>query len=516
MMKLKPVICGMVAAALALPPQTFAASHREAPITALDQKADITDFFAFVSYEAPTTVTFIMDVDPFLEPGNGPNYFPFDPNILYTINIDNNNTALPAVQFTVQFQTTIKAPGVFTGFVGAGAGINAPANSPAPVAPGTPIVPPAITSLSGAGAAGLSLSQTYTVTMVKNGVSTAFATNANGAPLYAVPSNVGPRTMPNYPALAAQGIYTLENGIKVFAGTVDDPFYIDLGATFDSLNFRTAAGGGVLSAAADANDNVNTAPDYVSGYNVNTIAFQVPITMLTSTGNIEASTSIHATIGAWGTTSRPRITVLRSPLPGQGSGGYSQIQRMGNPLINELIIGTGSKDFWSMSQPVNDSQFASFDLDPLLARVFNAIYGIAIPTPPRTDLLPLVTYAPPIAAPGTPAGPIADMLRLNTGVPPTPMASRRRLGLLAGDAAGFPNGRRVSDDVTDIAARAVAGILAGPQYNYPIGDGVNTNDVPYQEVFPYVAWAQSGRQRRHIDPGEPGCTMGAGAACPTN
>ncbi|MGA3203490.1 MAG: DUF4331 family protein, partial [Bryobacteraceae bacterium] len=178
MMKLKPVICGMVAAALALPPQTFAASHREAPITALDQKADITDFFAFVSYEAPTTVTFIMDVDPFLEPGNGPNYFPFDPNILYTINIDNNNTALPAVQFTVQFQTTIKAPGVFTGFVGAGAGINAPANSPAPVAPGTPIVPPAITSLSGAGAAGLSLSQTYTVTMVKNGVSTAFATNA--------------------------------------------------------------------------------------------------------------------------------------------------------------------------------------------------------------------------------------------------------------------------------------------------------------------------------------------------
>jgi hypothetical protein len=189
---------------------------------------------------------------------------------------------------------------------------------------------------------------------------------------------------------------------------------------------------------------------------------------------------------------------------------------MGNPLINELIIGTGSKDTWSMSQPVNDSQFASFDLDPLLARVLNAIYGIAIPTPPRTDLLPLVTYAPPIAAPGTPAGPIADMLRLNTGVAPTPMPSRKRLGLLAGDAAGFPNGRRVSDDVTDIATRAVAGILAGPQYNYKLGDGVNTNDVPYQETFPYVAWAQSGRQRRHIDPGEAGCTMGAGAACPSN
>jgi hypothetical protein len=513
MNQIKPIICAVLAALIVTPPPSFAASHREAPITALDQKADITDFFAFVSYEDPTKVTFILDVDPFLEPGNGPNYFPFDDNVLYQILVDNNNDALPEVAFQIQFTTTIKAPGVFTGFVGAGNGINAPANSPAPVNPGTPIVPPAITALSGAGAAGLSLSQTYTVTMVQNGVSTPLTT---GAPLYAVPSNVGPRTMPNYPALAAQGIYTFGNGIKVFAGTVDDPFYIDLGAAFDSLNFRTAAGGGVLSAAADADDHTNTAPDYVSGYNVNTIAIQVPITMLTSTGNLEAATSPHATIGAWGTTSRPRIFVRRSPLPAQASGGWSQVQRMGNPLINELIIGTGSKDMWSMSQPVNDSQFASFDLDPLFARVLNAIYGIAIPTPPRTDLLPLVTYAPPIAAPGTTAGPIADLLRLNTGVAPTPQNSRKRLGLLAGDGAGFPNGRRVSDDVTDIAARAVAGILAGPQYNYPIGDGVNTNDVPYQEVFPYVAWAQSGRQRRHIDPGEAGCTMGAGAACPTN
>jgi hypothetical protein len=515
MYKLQPFVCALLAALMAMPQVGFAASHREAPITALDQKADITDFFAFVSYDDPTKVTFILNVDPFLEPGNGPNYFPFDDTVQYSIKIDNNNDALADVTFQVQFTTTIKAPGVFTGFVGAGVGINAPANSPAPVAPGTPIVPPAITALSGAGAAGLSLSQTYTVTMIKNGVSTPL-TNANAGPLYAVPSNVGPRTMPNYPALAAQGIYTLNNGVKVFAGTVDDPFYIDLGAVFDSLNFRTAAGAGILSAAADANDHVNTASDYVSGYNVNTIAIEVPITMLTSTGTLLPSTSPSATIGAWGTTARPRTEVLRAPLPAVTSGSFSQIQRMGNPLINEVIIGTGSKDFWSMSEPVNDSQFASMDLDPLVARVINAVYGVAIPTPPRTDLLPLVTYAPPIAAPGTAAGPIADLLRLNTGVPPTPMASRRRLGLLAGDAAGFPNGRRVSDDVTDIALRVVAGILAGPQYNYPIGDGVNTNDVPYQETFPYVAWAQSGRQRRHIDPGEPGCTMGAGAACPAN
>ncbi len=302
----------------------------------------------------------------------------------------------------------------------------------------------------------------------------------------------------------------------MFAGTADDPFFSDLGAQFDSLNFRTAAGAGVLSAAADANDHTNIASDYLSGYNVNTIAIEVPITMLTKTGTLLAATSPNATIGAWATTARQRTLVLRAPLPSVSSGSFSQIHRMGNPLIDDLIIGTGFKDSWSMSQPVNDSQFASFFLDPLFARVLNAIYGIAIPTPPRTDLLPLFTYAPPIAAPGTPAGPIADMLRLNTGVAPTPEGSRRRLGLLAGDAAGYPNGRRVSDDVTDITLRALAGILAGPQFNYPLGDGVNTNDVPFQETFPYVAWAQSGRQRRHIDPGEPGCTQGAGAACPTN
>jgi hypothetical protein len=515
MNRFKPMLCAAMAALLITPTQVFAASHREAPITALDHKADITDFFAFVSYDDPTKVTFLLNVDPFLEPGNGPNYFPFDDNILYAINIDNKNDATAHISFQVQFQTEIRAPGVFTGFVGAGDGINAPANSPPPVAPGTQIVPPAITALDGTGSAGLSLRQHFTVTMINNGVSTAL-TNLTGAPMIAVPSNVGPRTMPNYPALAAQGIYDLQDGIRVFAGTVDDPFYIDLGAAFDSLNFRTGAGGGVLSAAADADDHANTASDFVSGYNVNTIAIEVPIKLLTRTGKIEPATSTAATIGAWGTTSRPRILVRRPPLPAVASGEYMQVQRMGNPLINELIIGTGSKDYWSMSEPVKDSQFASFDLDPLLARVLNAIYGIAIPTPPRTDLLPLVTYAPPIAAPGTTAGPIADLLRLNTGVAPTPEASRKRLGLLARDGAGFPNGRRVSDDVTDIAARAVAGILAGPQYNYRIGDGVNTNDVPYQETFPYVAWAQSGRNRRHIDPGEAGCTMGAGAACPTN
>ena len=162
--------------------------------------------------------------------------------------------------------------------------------------------------------------------------------------------------------------------------------------------------------------------------------------------------------------------------------------------------------------------FRDFFLDPTLARLLNALSKgtISIPTPPRIDLLPLVTYAVPIAAPGTPAGPIADMLRLNTGVPPTPAASASRLGLLGGDPAGYPNGRRLMDDVVDISLRVVAGVL-NPAFkispNNMLGDGVNVNDAPYRTTFPYLADAPSGRDRRHIDPAEPGCTAGAGPAC---
>ena len=507
MLKMKLFVCILLVSLMALPQAGFAITE--------DHKATITGFFAFVSYDDPTKVTFILDVDPLLEPGNGPRYFPFDDNVLYSINIDNNNDAVADIVFQFQFTTTIRNPSVPGALLGAGAGVNAPANSPAPVAPGTQIIPPAITALNGAGAAGLGLQQVYTVTMIKGGVTTPL-TNSSGGSLFAVPANVGPRTMPNYPALASQGIYSISDGIHVFAGTADEPLFADLGALYDSFNFRTGAGGGVLSAAADANDNVNTASDYLSGYNVNSIAIEVPISMLTRTGSQEPATNAAATIGAWGTTARPRALVLRAPLPPVYSGSFSQIQRMGNPFISDLLIGDGSKDLWNMSVPANDSQFAASYSDPFLARQLNAIYGFAIPTPPRTDLSPLTTYAPPIAAPGTLAGPVADLLRLNTGVPPTPMGSRKRLGIIAGDGAGFPNGRRVSDDVTDIFFRLAAGILAGPTFNIPFGDGVNTNDVPFQETFPYVAWSQSGRQRRHIDPGEPGCTQGAGAACPTN
>jgi len=493
-----------------------AANHREAPITALDPKADITDGYAFRSYDAAPTprVTFILSVDPLLEPANGPNWFPFDPDVLYEIKVDNNNDAVEDIVFQFRFTTEQRLPNLFQAYAGAGSGITAPANSPPPVPPGTLIVPPKITDF---GSVGLGQRQSYAVTMVKGGVATPIT---GSGPFYAVPANVGPRTM-DYNALFNAGTYNTNTpGVRVFAGTTDDAFWIDLGAAFDTLNFRSTVAPGVLSPVQDA-ATFNFASDTVAGYAVNSIAIDIPVSMLTRTGSVEAANSPAATIGVWATTSRPRVLVRRSPLPPTSSGAWHQVQRMGNPLINELLIGTGFKDRFSMDQPKNDGQFASFLLDPALARVLNAATGgvLTIPTPPRTDLLPLVTYAPPIAAPGTPAGPVADLLRLNTGVAPTSLGSTTlsRLGLLGGDPAGFPNGRRLFDDVTDIALRAVAGVL-NPAFNkFPnnkLGDGVNVNDAPYRTAFPYLADAPSGRDRRHIDPGEPGCTAGAGAPCP--
>jgi len=498
MKKLNSLLALAMSILMLVPTGVFASSHREAPITALDHAADVTDWYAFVSYDHPDRVTMILNVDPFLEPANGPNYFPFDPNVLYEMEVDNNQDGVPDITFQFRFTTQIQLPGVFTGFVGGIAGI------------------PQITSLSGPGSEGLSLRQTYTVTMIKNGVTTDLT---KGKTAYAVPSNVGPLTMPDYDSLFNQGVVDLGNNVRVFAGTVDDPFFIDLGAAFDSLNFRMGVGG-ILSPSVDSDDKNNYAPDAVAGYNVNSIVLEVPITMLTVDGKLHGAGKKQAVLGTYGATARPQITVRRV-------GGtylfanttFVQVNREGNSLINELIIGTGSKDKFSTDDPKNDAQFASFFLDPLLAHLFNSVLGLPIPAAPRLDLLPLVQYMAPICPGCGPndAGPIADLLRLNTGIPPTPVAQQKRMGFLVGDNAGFPNGRRPVDDVVDIASRVVAGILADSQkYGAPIGDGVNLNGIGYGTTFPYVLPANSGRNSVHVGPGQQGCSGQPMGICPVN
>ena len=498
----------------------FAANHREAPITALDHKADITDVFAFRSYDGdadpsndPESVTLIMCVDPFLEPSNGPNFFPFDDEINYEIKIDNDNDAEADVTFQFRFTTTQGLPNVFTTIAGVGtdgavgpgtagdgeaSGTDAPNNLDGDDTRGVGVVPPQVTSFD---SAGLGQKQTYTVTMITDDGTT----DITNGEKFAVPGNVGPRTM-DYEALFTAATYTagLTGGISSFAGTVDDPFWIDLGAVFDTVNLNTATGPapGVMSAENDA-AAANVAPDYVAGNGVNAIAIEVPISMLqAATGD----DGVDNTIGVWATTSRPRVTVRRAPFEPRSSGTFRQIQRMANPLINEAIIGTGMKNRFSMDQPVNDAQFAAFVLDPVLARVANALYGgvLGIPAPPRTDLFPLVQYSGPFAGTADTPGPIADLLRLRLDVPATPVADSNRLGFLFGDTGGFPNGRRLFDDVTDIALRVVIGGILNPGtdeadgdyytagINNMLGDGVNVNDVPYRTAFPYLGSAPSG------------------------
>ncbi len=594
MKRLKAIVALMIAVMMVAPNLSFAANHREAPITALDRLADITDYFSFVSYDDPSKVTFLLNVDPLLEPSNGPNYFPFDPNILYEIKIDNNQDAIEDITFQFRFQTEIRLPpqiprriaeGIYTSPFGQDNGRNAPPGGPAGAPPGTPIVPPAVTALDGPGSEGLILRQSYSVAMVRgnrgndgrgdnngsgndNGDDDAGDDDDRGGDnrrrtdltggrrLIALPSNVGPRTMPTYEApggLFQQGINDLGNGVRVFAGTVDDPFWIDLGAAFDTGNLRGT--GLVLSPGVDGDDFTNINPEDVAGYNVNVIAIEAPIAMLTRTGRREPATSPAATIGSWGTTSRQQVTIRRtSDSNGNGSGNgnensnnhgfgngnqgltfedasrfqnqrtngqFRQVARMANALTNELFVGIGFKDVFSVSEPVNDFRFSRFFFDPYLARQLNAqVPLIRVPDPPRNDLRPLYQYLPPIAAPGTPPGPIADLLRLNTGVLPTPPGQRSRLGLVGNgprrDQAGYPNGRRVQDDVTDITLRLTAGVF-NPAFNIPpnniLGDAVNVNDTPQFETFPYVWFAHDGRNSRHIDPGEPGCTKGQVPPC---
>jgi hypothetical protein len=459
-----------------------AASHREAPLISLDAPADITDFFMFRSYEPghEGNVDLIMNTNPFEEPSGGPNYYNFDPNVTYKFRVDNNMDGNPDdVVFELKFQNQIR-------------GIVNDAGLPL-----AQVALPPITSLDGPGSEGLGLRQTYTLTMIKNGVSTTLGSN-----LIAVPSNVGPRTMPDYAALAAQGIHDLGNGVRVFAGQRDDPFYIDLGGLFDTLNLG-AFPVPTETMAQDASNSTNAfGVDMLSGFNVQSIALEVPASMLTADGKDAATTSTPK-IGAVASTYRPVFS-----LNGGGGGVIKQVQRLANPLVNEAIIGTPQKDYWNtianQGNPFfpnqQENQFLDYYLNPRLALALQLVYGVPAATTGRTDLRDLLlTYN------GTaPNGIYSDLLRLDLSVPPTPFADQKRLGPLAHDANGnptpdpaaWPNGRRPMDDVLDVATR----VIGGPNYiNARASDGINTNDKPLPAAFPFLATPWDGRNRIHLN-----------------
>jgi hypothetical protein len=485
----------LTALSLLMATPVLAASHREAPLIANDPTADITDFYVFRSWQDSSKAILIMNVIPGQEPGSGPNYFNFADDVLYEIHIDNNKNNIAAnIVYQIRFKTEIRQPG--------------------DIFPLAYAALPPITALTGGGSEGLLVRQSYTVTEQRYGQQ---PRDLGAGPMYAVPSNVGPRTTPNYEQLAAKGIFPLKNGGRVFAGQRDETFYIDLGGTFDTLNLHISP---ILSPSDDANDaiivgapNSGTA-DTFSGFNVNTIALEVPISdLMGPNGNL--------VIGAYATTSRPKVTVLKKDGGREHSSRFVQVARMGNPLVNELIIATTMKDRWNATEAEDEADFTSFYCNSALATALNVVFQTNFPTTNREDLVnALLRYSPgpPVCGGGNTKETLSDLLRVDLNVTPTTPDSQKRLGPLAHDAsgnatpdrAGWPNGRRPNDDVTDVALRVVAGILTNPAVPN-LGDGVNFNIGAVggnktangiAKEFPYLPTPFDGRDRRHIDPQE--------------
>jgi hypothetical protein len=481
-------------------PMTWAASHREAPLIALDPAADNTDVYAFRSWEDPSKVVFIANVLPGQEPGDGPNYFNFDDQVLYRIHIDNDQDGV-AEDIIYEFRFETETRPALGSLLFPLAYVGNP-HIPVPELQG-------ITALDGPGSEGLTRRQTYTVTEVRGKKHTKLF---KGQTLVAVPSNAGPATMPDYEALAAQGIYTdSPSGIRVFAGQRAETFYIDLGAVFDTANLRRFPP--LLTPEEDANNSVNPfGVNRFTGSNVNSIVIEIPITRITVDGQSPDDTAISI-IGMYASTARQKRTIRNSEGESASTKGpFIQVSRLANPLVNELIIDTPSKDRWNASEPEAEAQFQEFYQNPSIAQAFFLIFGVPVPVTPRTDLMSILLKYPGQALDGTDCGfPCAELLRLNLRVDPTLPANQNRLGAaLSADPAGWPNGRRPNDDVTDIAIR----VVGGPNYIAArAGDGVNflqgapgSNLTPngIYTVFPFLPTPYDGRNRRHIDCGEAG------------
>jgi hypothetical protein len=443
-------VCVAVGALAFVPAR--ASSHREAPLISQDPLADNTDLYAFVSPATPDKVTIIANFIPLEAPYGGPNFYKFDDNVLYEIKIDNNGDAREDVTYQFQFKTSVRDGDTFLYNTGPITSLDSPA---------------------------WNVRQSYTVSKVLgdrgfgNGRAVVMGSN-----LPTPPVNIGLRSTPNYDALAAAAVQDLDGGVRVFAGQRDDPFFVDLNV-FDLLAVPPA----------DVNNS-----DSLAGYNVHTIAIEVPIASLTSNGlRPQAATDPHAVIGIWSTASRPNVTTQKN---GKATGTYVQVSRLGQPLVNEVVIPRAAKDLFNSIAPTEDAAALPFVLDPEVPKLLSALFGIQSPPSAREDLVTIfLTGIPGLNQP--PGVRPSEMLRLNTAVPP--VLAPNPMGVLGGDIAGFPNGRRLTDDVVDIALRAMAGATPlTAQFNQGInaqlGDGVSGNDKPFLTVFPYVAAPHAGNK----------------------
>lgn len=423
------LLCGALAAgglaaagATALEPGAAAASsHREAPLISGSPQYDNTDVYAFVSPDKPDTTTIVADWIPFEEAAGGPNFFLFAPDAQYDIHIDNNGDAQGEFVYRYTFTTHRTNGNTFLYNTG----------------PVTSLTDP-----------DLNIAQTYDIDLLRLRNQQLISRTKVADDVPVAPSNVGKASMPDHGKLRDQAVRQLAGGTTTFAGQSDDPFFLDL-RVFDLLY------GGNLS---------ETGRDTLAGYNVNTIALQVPTKLIRQSAG-------QPVVGIWSTTQRRNA-----------EGDWTQVSRLGSPLVNEVVNPLKDKDKFNASAPWNDGQFLRNVTNPELPKLLQAIYKIKAPAEPRNDLVDVYLKGvkglnqPPNVRP-------AEELRLNTSVKPS--ADPKRLGVLDGDNSGFPNGRRLTDDVVDASLQVVAGELVGAKND--LGDGVDANDQKFSNSFPYVA-----------------------------
>ncbi|MFN8058424.1 MAG: DUF4331 domain-containing protein [Vicinamibacterales bacterium] len=413
-----------------------ASSHREAPLLSADPQMDSTDVYAFVSPDKPDTVTLMSSWIPFEEPAGGPNFYGFADGAWYDINVDNDGDAQPDYIYRWIFKNNVANPNTFLYNTGPVTALDDP---------------------------DLNLYQTYTLQVIYKG-----QVQATVGPIRTLYNNVGAPSTPSFfgNGTGITGFQHPNGGVGLtFAGQTDDPFFLDL-RVFNLLY------GANLS---------QVGKDTLKGFNVHSMAVQVPKAALRV-----GSTS--PVIGVWTTSSRQATKVYNADGTQTSSGNFVQVSRLGMPLVNELVIPVGQKDKFSASKPVDDAQFLNYVTTSEVANLLQLIYGVPAPATPRNDLVQVfLTGVPNLNQ--IPGGRPSEMLRLNTDIPPT-AGGGNRLGVLGGDLAGFPNGRRLQDDIVDIAVRVVAGALVGQ--NVPLGDGVDKNDVDFLGGFPYLGVAHSG------------------------
>jgi hypothetical protein len=463
-----------------------ASSHREAPLIAGSPRVDGTDFYMFNSYgtEPAGDVTLIANYNPLQDPFGGPNYFSLDPNASYDINIDNNGDGIADLVFSVKVTNTYK-------------------NITLPVGGKDVAIPLLAAGQIGkmgdpTDTAALNLIQTYTVALKRGqgskgtsffskfskanqATTVAYLTDAStGSSTFTKPiDNIGNKTLPDYAAYANNHIYSVKipgcaGEGKLFVGQRKDGFVVALGETFDLVNLNPLGNENVPGSNSLANKNVTS------------IAIEVPASCL--------ATSSDPVIGAWTTASLPSTRVLtQAPKSGQAVesnvGNMVQVSRLGMPLVNEVVIGLPDKDRFNASQPKDDAQFLTYVTNPTLPVLLNVLYGVTPPTTPRNDLVQVfLTGVPGLNQPKNVKP--AEMLRLNTSIPAVDAAAQDHYGVLGGDVAGFPNGRRPGDDVVDISLRAAMGVLL-PLADAPSGqlaytDGAHVDATMFDNSFPYL------------------------------